>query len=329
MIVDIYFDMAYLKGSEKIEKGKLDFFLYEDSNGKGSNIFIKREIEQDIVELPLYDLITPYGYGGPLIEIKQKSNREIFIKTYFEKYEAYCNENNIVSEFVRFHPLEKNYEYSKNFYNVIYNSNTIFMDLSSEEAIENNMISKARNMVRKAEKNHLIFEEDKNLEAINNFIKLYYETMDKNNASALYYFDKEYFYDIFLLKDKVKLFSVKYLDKVIATSMVLIGKKWIHYHLSANSKIGYKLAANNFLLYNIAKWGNRNGYEKFHLGGGYGGNESPLYKFKHSMNKNGILEFYIGKKIYNKELYKRLVDKKNLTNEEKESSFFPLYRLGV
>ena len=47
------------------------------------------------------------------------------------------------------------------------------------------------------------------------------------------------------------------------------------------------------------------------------------------MNKNGILEFYIGKKIYNKELYKRLVDKKNLTNEEKESSFFPLYRLGV
>ena len=33
MIVDIYFDMAYLKGSEKIEKGKLDFFLYEDSNG--------------------------------------------------------------------------------------------------------------------------------------------------------------------------------------------------------------------------------------------------------------------------------------------------------
>ena len=127
MIVDIYFDMAYLKGSEKIEKGKLDFFLYEDSNGKGSNIFIKREIEQDIVELPLYDLITPYGYGGPLIEIKQKSNREIFIKTYFEKYEAYCNENNIVSEFVRFHPLEKNYEYSKNFYNVIYNSNTIFI----------------------------------------------------------------------------------------------------------------------------------------------------------------------------------------------------------
>ena len=47
------------------------------------------------------------------------------------------------------------------------------------------------------------------------------------------------------------------------------------------------------------------------------------------VNKNGILEFYIGKKIYNKELYKRLVDKKNLTNEEKESSFFPLYRLGV
>jgi hypothetical protein len=327
--VDIYFDMDYLKNSERIEKGKLDFFFYEDNNGKGKNIFIKREVKQNIVEDSLYDLITPYGYGGPLIEIKQEDNKEVFIETYFKKYEEYCNKNNIVSEFVRFHPLEKNYEYSKDFYNVTYNSNTIFIDLSSEEIIESNIISKARNMIRKAEKNHLVFEEDKKFETIEKFIELYYETMNKNNASALYYFDKEYFYDIFLLKNKVKLFNVKHEDKIIATSMILIGEKWIHYHLSANTEIGYKLAANNFLLYNIAKWGHKNGYKKFHLGGGYGGNESPLYKFKHSMNKNGILEFYIGKKIFNKELYEKLVDEKMLNDKEKENTFFPLYRLEV
>ena len=274
-------------------------------------------------------MITPYGYGGPLIEIKQEKGREEFIKTYFEKYEEYCNKNNIVSEFVRFHPLEKNHDYCKEFYDVSHISNTIYIDLLSKEVIENNMISKARNKIKKAEKNHLIFEEDINLNTIDNFIKLYYETMDKNNASSLYYFDKEYFYNVFKLKDKVKLFNIRYQGEVVATSIILLGDKWIHYHLSANTEVGYKLAANNFLLYNVAIWGSENGYQKLHLGGGYGGNESPLYKFKYSMNKNGILDFYIGKKIYNKELYEKLVDEKMLNSKEKESSFFPLYRLEV
>ena len=327
--MDIYFDVDYLKSSEDIEKGNLDFFFYEDDNGKGKNIFIKREIKQNIVEKSLYDLITPYGYGGPLIEIKKEKGREEFIKTYFEKYEEYCNKNNIVSEFVRFHPLEKNHDYCKEFYDVSHISNTIYIDLLSKEVIENNMISKARNKIKKAEKNHLIFEEDINLNTIDNFIKLYYETMDKNNASSLYYFDKEYFYNVFKLKDKVKLFNIRYQGEVVATSIILLGDKWIHYHLSANTEVGYKLAANNFLLYNVAIWGSENGYQKLHLGGGYGGNESPLYKFKYSMNKNGILDFYIGKKIYNKELYEKLVDEKMLNSKEKESSFFPLYRLEV
>ena len=42
-----------------------------------------------------------------------------------------------------------------------------------------------------------------------------------------------------------------------------------------------------------------------------------------------IKGYYIGKKIYNKELYEKLVDEKMLNSKEKESSFFPLYRLEV
>ena len=88
-----------------------------------------------------------------------------------------------------------------------------------------------------------------------------------------------------------------------------------------------KLGANNIALYNIALDLCKKGYKKFHLGGGFGGDDSPLLKFKKSFNKFGEADFYIGKKIWNEKKYKSLV---KLRMEEKEfdksSKFFPLYR---
>lgn len=323
--MDIYFEKEYAKLYET-DKEKVEIFEYSNGDGNGRNIFLKREIPLKINNQIYYDIITPYGYGGPIFEIKENINKQKFIDEYCEKFNEYCKKNNIVSEFIRFHPLEKNYENLEKFYQIAYISDTIFMDLSSEEEILKNMTSKTRNMVRKAIKNNLIFEEDINQETLRNFQNLYYLTMKKNKADEIYYFDFKYFQSLFDMEGKVKLFNVKLNNEIIASSTILIGEKWIHYHLSANTEVGYKNAANNFLLYNIALWGSKNGFEKFHLGGGYGGNGSPLFKFKKSMNEKGILKFCIGKKISNKEIYDELVKQRNLTEEERESFYFPLYR---
>lgn len=323
--MDIYFEEEYAKLYET-DKEKVEIFEYSNRNGKGRNVFLKREISLKINNQIYYDIITPYGYGGPIFEIKEEVNRQKFIDEYCEEFTKYCMENNIISEFIRFHPLEKNYENLEKFYQIEHISDTIFMNLSSEEEILKNMTSKTRNMVRKAIKNNLIFEEDRNQETLKNFQKLYYLTMEKNKADEIYYFDFKYFQNLFNIKGKGKLFNVKLNNEIIASSTILIGEKWLHYHLSANTELGYKYAANNFLLYNIALWGSKNGFKKFHLGGGYGGNESSLFKFKKSMNEKGILKFCIGKKIYNKEIYDGLVKQRNLIEKEKESNYFPLYR---
>ena len=324
--MDIYFEEEYLKNYEIVEGGELKTFSYENEYGLGKNSFIKRKIEQQVGDKTDYDIRTPYGYGGPLFEIKEKEYKEKFINDFFEKFQEYCEKENIVSEFVRFHPLEKNYVEAEKFYRPQYISDTIFMDLSTEELINENMTSKARNMVRKAEKNNLVFEEDIKLENLKIFISLYYETMNKNNASSNYFFKKDFFENLFKLKNKVKLFNIKFDNRIISSSIILLGDKWLHYHLSANTQEGYKVAANNFLLYQVAKWGYQNGFKKFHLGGGFGGNESSLFKFKHSMNKNGIANFYVGRKIYMEDIYDRLVELRRFDDEELRSSFFPLYR---
>ena len=88
------------------------------------------------------------------------------------------------------------------------------------------------------------------------------------------------------------------------------------------------LAPSNLLLYKAALWGCEHGYKTFHLGGGVGSGEDNLYKFKAAFNKKSDYQFSIGKQIFNREKYDKLVDER-ISNDDsfiKESSFFPLYR---
>lgn len=323
--MDIYFEEQYAKLYEN-ENEKVEVFEYKNELGRGRNIFLKRKIFSKNLKKQYFDIITPYGYGGPVFEVSDE-NRERFIEEYFIEFSKYCEKNNIVSEFIRFHPLLENQKSLEKIYKIIHVADTVFINMKIEEKIMDNMSSKSRNKVRKAIKKGLIFEEDSNLKEIEEFKKIYYETMKKNNADELYYFNEDYFKDILKLGKSIKLFNVRKEDRILSSSIVLFGEKYIHYHLTANTLEGYEDAANNFLLYNLALWGNKNGYEKLHLGGGYGGNESPLFSFKKSMNENGVIPFYVGKKIWNEEIYKKLVEEVKLTDIEKESSYFPIYRL--
>ena len=106
---DIYFTDRYCKIYEEKGDGNLEVFTFQTKNGKIIYKFLKREI--DIIDGQKYfDITTPYGYGGPLIILlDREANREQVIEEFKKAFEKYCIENNIVSEFIRFHPIEKNY----------------------------------------------------------------------------------------------------------------------------------------------------------------------------------------------------------------------------
>jgi len=85
---------------------------------------------------------------------------------------------------------------------------------------------------------------------------------------------------------------------------------------------------NNMMLYQAALRYKTMGKKCFHLGGGYSGNDS-LFKFKKGFNKNGLLDFYVGRKINNEDIYEKLVKEwkiKNGLGENFRFDFFPLYR---
>ena len=70
-----------------------------------------------------------------------------------------------------------------------------------------------------------------------------------------------------------------------------------------------------------------NGYKTLHLGGGLGAALDNLYSFKKAFNRGSDCDFYLGKKIFCKEVYEDFVNyRRKEVSFDKESSFFPLYR---
>lgn len=65
--MDIYFTEEYGKLCELIERGTSETFRLQNDNGEIQHMFIKRLIPQLVNGTQYYDLITPYGYGGPVI----------------------------------------------------------------------------------------------------------------------------------------------------------------------------------------------------------------------------------------------------------------------
>lgn len=323
---DVYWLSGYVKAFRIHGDGEPLLIYFKNENLRGINVVMKRDISEDcrfqnIIEKNKYfDLVTPYGYGGWLIEGVGNSEQ------LFTAYEKWCENNNIVSEFVRYHPVLKNHEYSSDSYDIVPLGGTISMNLNSPETIWTNLTSKNRNMIRKAEKSGIKIYNGNYPEIYNNFIEIYNGTMDKDNADSYYYFKVDFYNSILNdLSNNAQVFYAVLNEEVIAASIILAANGRLNYHLSGSLKEYQNLAPSNLLLYKAALWGCANGCKTFHLGGGVGSCEDSLYKFKKAFYRGEPYKFHIGHKIFNQEKYKALI-KLRCKEEIDNSGFFPKYR---
>ena len=319
---DVYYLSGYVKAFHIHGDGDPFLLYYEGDGLRAIYVYMRRPTAIKGV----YDSVTPYGYGGVLFEgDASEEKRQVFWKEYLAKME----EEHIVDNFVRYHPVLKNAVPMKAISNVIDLGKTIAFDLTSPEVIWENIISKNRNMIRKAEKNGIEIHHGKDLELFKDFRRIYNATMDKDNAEEYYYFGDKFYESIHNdLNDNYEMFYAVLNGEIIAMSIMLFANKQMHYHLSG-SMIEYRnLAPSNLLLYKAALWGCEYGYKTFHLGGGVGSGEDNLYKFKAAFNKNSDYQFSIGKQIFNQEKYDELVKirRESDASFNESSHFFPLYR---
>lgn len=319
---DVYYLSGYVKAFQIHGDGAPQLFYYETEELRAIYVYMKRDTAIE----GYYDSVTPYGYGGMLLEGDiSEENLQVFWKEYVAK----MREEGIVDNFVRYHPVLANAIHMKTISTVIDLGKTIAFDLSSEEVIWNNIISKNRNMIRKAEKNGIEIRHGKDLELFKDFKRIYNATMEKDNAEEYYFFEDAFYESIHNdLRDNYEMFYAVLNGDIIAMSIMLFANGQMHYHLSGSMLEYRNLAPSNLLLYKAAIWGCHQGYKTFHLGGGVGSGEDNLYKFKAAFNRNSDYQFSIGKEIFDQGKYDELVSLRARQDSEfnKESNYFPLYR---
>ncbi len=306
----IHFTKNYCKAFYEHGDGIPVLFFIEKNETKAYQVMFKRKIDTKNGEY--YDLISPYGYGGWIIQGEYDSSM-------FDEYIEYCQENNIVCEFERFDLFRT--DISKYYGDIKFVSHNVVkrIDLDNE-TIFDDMERRARKNIRKALKNELNVIKDENFEYIEEFKKIYYMTMDRNDAKKSYYFDDDFF-DI-LSKENSVLFHVLFQDKIISTELVIYDKLCCYSYLGGTIDEYFNLRPNEILKYEIMKWGHNIGLKYFVLGGGYGGDDG-IFVYKKGLAPNGIYNFFVGTKIFNDEVYDRLCEEKKTSQE---SSFFPSYR---
>lgn len=320
---DLYFDENYGKLYEKIENGKVEFFVYKDENGVISNQFIKRKIPTTQGEY--YDITTPYGYGGPVIE--QCKNRELLLKKYEIALKKYCIKNNIVSEFIRFHPIINNALEFKDIYEIEYMRKTLGTNLEKyNDPVHEEFSKSCRKNIRRCKNKGITFKVTEAPKNISKFKEIYYSTMDRNKATDYYYFDDEYFDKILkYFKDNILIVEAIYEGKTIAMGLYFIYNKILHIHLSGTLTEYLYLSPAYMLRYGATLWAKEHEYKLIHHGGGRSNSEEDsLYLFKKNFAKNTEFDFYIGKKIWNQKIYNKLCEEKNI--EQRNIDFFPAYR---
>ena len=321
---DIYWLSGYVKAFQIHGDGVPLLFYYEGKTGRAINVVMQRDISEDknfagvLKKDQYYDFTSPYGYGGWIIE----GNCTIEM---MKEYENWCGKNNVITEFVRFHPILKNHVQLNKIYEIIPLGKTITMDLTSSKVIWTNLTSKNRNVIRKAKKNGVKIYNGCYPEIYETFREIYNDTMKRDHAEDYYYFEKEFYEEIlYSLPQNAQVFYAVLENEIIAASIMLTANRRMNYHLSGSRKEYSSLAASNLLLYEAALWGCENGCKSLYLGGGVGSNEDSLFKFKRAFyRKDELNQFYIGRKIFDQNSYDELL---KMRSEHSKSNYFPEYR---
>lgn len=301
---DVYFYPEYYSLYQNYGDGIAQCFVFEMDGNVVLYPFLKNPISPLGYKLDkeYYDIQGAYGYNGLIAS----TDDDGFIAAFWKEFDVYCQENNIIAEFMRFHPLLNNQKLASLKMKTFYSRHTVALDLTDDDIWMHQIGSKNRNMIRKAEKEGVTIVESDDYET---FRKLYDRTMTDLHAEDFYFFPPSYYEEYKQTFKNNSLLCLAMLDgKVIAGSMFMFSDDYAHYHLSARDREYSRYAANNLILWYAIQKARERGCKWFHFGGGTTGEEDDsLLKFKKEFSKS-LCEFWIGKRIHNKEVYDSIVE---------------------
>lgn len=325
-MLDLYFEEKYGCLYEKIEGGICEVFFFTDDFGTVRHLFIKKEIPACENDEPYFNITTPYGYGGPVITDYKYGFKKELVRNFKKAFEIFCEENRIISEFVRFHPIISNANDFSDCYNLIFRSKTTGTTLSNfDDPVQEEFSKSTKKSIRKALNAGVECKITVNPKSLSNFKEIYYQTMNRINADELYFFDDAYFSNCQrYFGENIVLVEAIYEGRIIGSELHFQYNNLIHTHLSGTAEEFHHLSPVYVMTYAIVRWGKENGFDIIHSGGGR--SEEPddkLYLFKKKFGKNTEFDYFVSYKVWNEDKYHQLY---SAADTNVKAKFFPAYK---
>lgn len=323
---DVFYLNEYVNAfaQENVQNGLPILLYYSDGSDVAINVVFKRDVSFDkklrnkIEEARFFDLITPYGYGGFWGNVSDWDKLN-------HTYKAYCMENHYICEFVRFELFSDYHEHYDGEVETKTHNVVRSLELPIDE-IWMDFKQKVRKNVKKANTFNLSCIIENSGTYLEDFLRIYYSTMERNDAEVEYYFSREFFERLNEMPENIMYFHVVYEGKIVSTELVIYGSKNCYSYLGGTDREYFDMRPNDFLKYEIIKWAKERGLKNFVLGGGYG-TDDGIFKYKLCLAPHGIYDFRIGRRVFDDEAYSHLVDIRAIDNPEcRKAEFFPKYR---
>lgn len=331
---DFYHTPEYHLIAEEFGGGKPVLFVYKDSTYTIALPFLLRELRNESWfpqnQGELFDVTSVYGYTGPIAS--QNDIPANSIDRFSISFMNALREMKVVSLFTRLHPLIGTGKSFDNYYRRRIFGETVSIDLSLPSDVQvAQFCNNHKRGIKKLKKEEYKCYEDIDLKHLNDFISIYFETMDRVEADELYYFPRGYFSELFSkLKSQMHLFVCTKDEKVVCAGIFSLCQNIIQYHLGGTLDSHLKYSPMKLLFDAVREWGMQKNATVFHLGGGFGSSKDSLMQFKSGFSDRRH-PYAAWEKVLMAEEYKMLCDARaeyNVKNNYKISkgSYFPLYR---
>ena len=317
--------------------------VYGDESRFVVQPFVKRPLndlpflrDQEVTH-SYYDIASPYGYGGPAYRCESPEEAVELYRSFDACLLEYCRGEKLAAEFTSLHPFLEGSRLlaAVGAENLVRQKEVVYLDLPGSEAQRWKATRKGhRSSITRARRSGVRVEKmaptRPHFDELN---RLYYETMERNQAARRWIFPRDYFWNCFecLGERRVSLFFARVGDAVASASILMHDFDTVYYHFSGSDSRYHDYCPNNLLVFEMAAWAEAAGYRRLHLGGGVtSAPDDSLLTFKSGFSDQRAA-LYTHHRVLDQPTYDRLCELK--VNHERtggargaDLDFFPLYR---
>jgi hypothetical protein len=284
------------------------------------------------IELPVHvtaangfkDTTSAYGYGGPIVS---PDTPDDVCRRFTQVLQDFLQANNVVAAFSRLHPILDNAHILTGLGEMVDFGVTVSVDLTLPPDVQfaNYRRCHKQSIYRLLDRGFTCIKAGK--ERLDDFMNIYYETMDRNHAESYYYFDRSYIeYLLEDMRDNTCMIICDDGPTAVSCCLSLSCNGIVQGHIGGTLNRYLSMAPMKLVLDTVRRWACENEAHTLNLGGGVGGRQDSVLSFKQGFSKRqhtcSLWRHVVQPTVY-QEICSEVV---RATGIEPAGDYFPEYR---